>query len=494
MFADWNIYYKPLHLNNTTGTGSAGGDISSAIDTPFVVLSEADGNSYTPKTTNYMDVYSGGSPFTFTQELVQRGAEVQEDTIRIAIIGNTNEECVQQLQLLRTALTNQHLFGPQILSIKRASQETYTEWLIHGAVIQEENTYLGRDINNAGYPMLFVTITLTRSPYGSDDFSFYSSLVSYTTNGSFGEDTEFNVLDNPELYGAYANFYITINYNNDLMSPPNTFGPVVLATVIEDTKIIDNTVVSGTLTAAQLATVDTVNYAIQNTTNGAYPIQMFVIADVQDNDIEMRLLMNGYATPFVRAVGTQLNSTNGVQRLFVLPSININSIFSGAKDYSIFYNVNIAIQMRNINVSSSRTYSIKRVTMCRTDNICQIFPTTNWSAKSISLANINVYSFYDQIEYPAQSLPSIKAHLTQYNSYLDPLGSLRYYLNNYISEVLDIRGVNFRLKNQYGNVQFILYALEYNGTVPIGLTGISSVRINYSPAYLSIKQRINQFP
>ena len=72
MFADWNIYYKPLHLNNTTGIGIAGGNIADASTTPFVVLAEAAGDSYTPKTTNYMDVYSGGSPFTFTQELVQR--------------------------------------------------------------------------------------------------------------------------------------------------------------------------------------------------------------------------------------------------------------------------------------------------------------------------------------------------------------------------------------------------------------------------------------
>jgi hypothetical protein len=488
MFADWNIYYKPLHLNNTTGTGSAGGDISSAIDTPFVMLSEADGNSYAPKATNYMDVYSGGSPFTFTQELVQRGAEVQEDTMRIAIIGTTNENCVEQLQLLRNALTNQHLFGPQILSIKRAGQTEYTEWLIHGAIIQEENTYLGRDIKNAGYPTLFVTITLTRSPYASDDFSLYTSELTYTQNGVFASDTNYDVLTNKELYGAYVNFYLNIDYTNMLERPPLTFGPTVLATVIEDSKIIDTTSVSGTLTGGQQAvTVASYTYPIKDTTNSSYPIQMFVIADVQSNEVEMRLLVNGYTTPYVRAVGTQLNSTNGTRRLFVLPSISVNTIFAGAKDYSVYYKVKLDVQLKNINRSSSRTYTLQRVTMCRTDNLVQVFPTTDWSAKSISLANVNIYSFYDQLKYPSQSLPSIKAHLTRYSFYVGPLET-NYFLNNYFEETLDIRGVNMRMKNQYGSLQYIIYIMEYNGTTPIGNTSMKNIVIKYAPAYLSIKE------
>ena len=488
MFADWNIYYKPLHLNNTTGIGIAGGNIADASTTPFVVLAEAAGDSYTPKTTNYMDVYSGGAPFTFTQELVQRGAEVQEDSIRIAIIGNTPQDCVDNLQLLRNALTSQHLFGPQILSIKRLGQTEYSEWLIHGAVVQEETTYLGRDIQDNGYPVLYVTITITRSPYASDDFPLYVSTQSYSQNGVFASDTNFDVLTNRELYGSFVNFYLNVNYANMLERPPTTFGPIVLGTVIEDTKSINSNVVSGTLLGGQQSiTVASYNYPIKDTSNGSYPIQVFIIADVQSNEIEMRLLVNGYTTPYVRAVGTQLNSTNGTQRLFVLPPISVNTIFAGAKDYSVYYNIRIDVQLKNINRSSNRTYSLKRVTMCRTDNLVQIFPTTNWSGKSISLANVNIYSLYDQIKYPSQSLPSIKAHLTKYNQYIGPLEA-PYYLNNTFEEALDIRGVNIRMKHQYGSLQYIIYLMEYNGTAPIGNISMSSVVIKYAPAYLSIKE------
>lgn len=487
MFADWNVYYKPLHLNNITGIGTAGGDIADASTTPFVVLAEANGDSYTPKTTNYMDVYSGGSPFTFTQELVQRGAEVQEDSIRIAIIGNTPQDCVDKLQLLRNALTNQHLFGPQILSIKRAGQTKYSEWLIHGAVVQEETTYLGRDIQDNGYPVLYVTITITRSPYGSDEFPLYVSEQSYTQNGVYAYAT-YDVLNYRELNGSFVNFYLNINYSNMLGRPPSTFGPIVLGTLIEDTKDIQFPVLAGTLAGGQQSvTVGSFNYAIKDTSNGNYPIQVIIIADVQSNEIEMRLLVNGYTTPYVRAVGTQLNSTNGTQRLFVLPPISVNTIFAGAKDYSIYYNVKIDVQLKNINRSSSRTYSLRRVTMCRTDNLVQIFPTTDWSARSISLANVNIYSMYDQIKYPSQSLPSIKAHLTTYNQYIGPLEA-PYFLNNTFQESLDVRGVNIRMKQPYGPLQYIIYLMEYNGTAPIGNIAMSSVVIKYAPAYLSIKE------
>lgn len=486
MFADWNIYYRPIHLNNVNGTGIAGGSTYEPTDTPFVVLSESNGETYTPKTTNYMDVYSGGSPFTFTQELVQRGAEVQEDVIRIGIIGTTPEDCVDKLHLLRSALTNQHLFGPQILSIKRANQSTYTEWLIHGALIQEESTYLGRDIRDNAYPMLFVSVTITRSPYGSDSFAPYTSEIEYTVNGNVVSDSNLDVLDYQNLNGSYVNFYLNVDYANMLGRPPSTFGPIVLSTVIPDSLYLDTTSRSGSISAGSNVVVGPYPYQILETSNASYPIQSFIVANIDSNNIEMRLLVNGYATPYVRAVGTQLNSTNGTQRLFVLPPINIKDIYHGAKDYSVAYSANIYVQLRNLNRGGTTSYTLLRQYFVRTDNTVQVFPTTNWSSRSISLASINIYSFYDQLQYPSQPLPAIKAHLTTYSSYVGPLETT-YYFNNAYQETLEVRGSEITMKQAYGNMRFMIWLMEYNGTAPIGSIGMSNVVVRYAPQYLSIK-------
>lgn len=487
MFADWNIYYKPLHLNNTTGVGIAGGDIAGASTTPFVVLAEADGNSYTPKTTNYMDVYSGGSPFTFTQELVQRGAEVQEDSIRIAIIGTTPQDCADKLQQLRTALTNQHLFGPQILSIKKLGQSQYTEWLIHGAVVQEETTYLGRDIQDNGYPSLFVTITITRSPYGSDSFPLYTYTQNYPINAQFQSIPNTNVLDNPHLYGSFVNFYINL-YNPAQIYAPATLGSTVIATTIEDTKIVDTTAVSGSLAYNTQVVAKTVSYPITDTSNGNYPIQVFVIATVQSNDIEMRLNVGGYSTPYTRSIGTQLKPTtvSSTRRLFVLPAININNLFSGARDYGVFYNVDLSIELRHaVNIVANRTYTIHEVYVCRIDNIIQVFPTTVWNTKYYDRATMSVNSFYDQLNYPAQSLPFIKGQFTQYNNITTTYNNFSVF-----EETLEIRGTNMIVKKQYGDFSYIVFTTGYNGDSPDYNTqsALENVVVRFAPSYLSIKE------
>lgn len=482
MFSDWNIYYKPIHLNNTTGIGVAGGNIYESIQTPFVVLSESNGETYTPKTTNYMDVYSGGSPFTFTQELVQRGAEIQEDVIRVGIVGQTTEDCVSKLQVLRNALTNQHLFGPQILSIKRANQNSYTEWLIHGATIQEEPTYLGRDIQNNGFPIIFVSIVITRSPYGSDSFAPYTSQIPYVFVGDIASDDNYDVLDYPNLNGSYVNFYIDVDYT----SLSSTFGPIVLSTVVNDTKLIDTTERTGTISAGATSTIGPYVYKVLETSNANYPIQCFVVADVDSNNIEMRILINGYATPYVRAVATQINSSNGNHRLFVLPPINIKDIFHGAKDYSVSYEVNMYLQLRNLNRGGSTSYTLYNQSFVRTDNTVQIFQTTNWFGRLINFATINIYSFYDQLEYPSQPLPAIKAHLTTYTSYIGIFGQ-RFYFNKSYEETLEVRGSQITMKQQYGNMQFMLWIMNYNGTVPLDSFGVHNVTVRYAPQYLSIK-------
>lgn len=487
MFTDWTFYQKPLHLNNISGTGMAGGDFSSGTTTPFVVLSESDGDTYTPKTTNYMDVYSGGSPFTFTQELVQRGAEVQEDTIRIAIIGTTPEDCVDKLQILRTSLTNQHLFGPQVLSIKREGQSSYTEWLIHSAIIQEENTYLGRDIKNNGYPVVFVSIVITRSPYGSDSEQYISYLTKNGSNNfALAYDLNYVLQYTTKFYGSYLNFTLDVNYQNMLGRPPSTFGPIALFSLVDDwiTDVTPN--FTGTLSAGATISYSNFIHPIYDTSNSDYPLQICVVTSATNNDVEMRISYGGYYTPYIRSVGTQINATNGTQRLFVLPPLNVKEIFSGASDYNIHYSLNIGIHLRNINRGGSTSFTIHKVLMYRTDNVLQIFPTTDWSSRTIGLANIKLYSFYDQISYPSQPLPKIKAHLTTYTSYVGPLDGI-YYTQQVFSESLEVRGSSMIVKRPSGRLSISAILMEYNGTCPLGSTGLTNILVKYAPQYLAIK-------
>lgn len=492
MFTDWNIYYQPLHLNNVTGESIPNGDYGNPDTTPFIMLAEANGGTYIPKSTNYMDVYSGGSPFTFTQELVQRGAEVQVDTFRIAIVGTTFAQCKERMQLIRTALNNQHMFGPQILSIRLSHQTTYTEWFVHGAIIQEEETMLGRDIIDQSNPVLYASVNITRSPYGADRNAQYEHIVYVQENGKLITSSTYNVLNYNELYGAYVNLYFNIDFLGNLSVPsPSTFGPIMFASVINDTFVENDTSQSGTLTAGGSASLTAIDYQIQEVTNN-YPLQTFVVADVEDNLVEMRLDINGYKTAYVRAIGSHIDSTNGTERLFVLPTIDISTLFDGAKEYAVYYTLPITIELRNLNRGGTTTYDVKHVRICRVDNMVQTYPTSEWTLLNTpDFMKVNVYSFYDTVEYPAQPMPVMKAHATSYQKYYTPGEDAFQFVNNeQYEETLELRGTFVRMKQLYGGIRCVVYQLGYDCSANLTVTPLSlqSITIKYAPAHLSIKE------
>jgi hypothetical protein len=287
MYYNWGDYTKPLHLNNTTGKPSINGNISLAATTPFVVLSEANGNSYVPNSTLFMDVYSGGAPYTLTQELVQRGAEIQEDTLRVAVSASTFELAAQLVDTLRHALTEQEATGPQILKIKRQNQTTYTEWLIMGAKIQEDQSYFGRDALDTAYPTIYLTIKLARSPYGSESDTYLLS-TEITAQIYSGEvytvgSPSIKIADYAMLYNSFVNVDFQYNFA-DATTGITNFGPLVFSLVDDDTYYTSDVSATGTITAGSVATVGTYNYTIRNISDLTAPICIGIVASVDNSN------------------------------------------------------------------------------------------------------------------------------------------------------------------------------------------------------------------
>lgn len=456
MFSSWGTYFKPIHLNNTLGIMSPGGDYTNPLTTPITVLSDSQGSGYTPMATQFIDVYSGGSPFTLTQELVQRGAEVQEEEIRLAICGPDINSIMSIVMELRRALTMQEYSGFQILSIRRPNQTMYTEWFIQSAIIQEDTTFLGRDARNTGFPVVYLNVKLTRSPYGSDSETTSTAVVGYDINipplefyGDYVFDV-INISENQNLVGAMIN--VDINWNLDYVS--KTFGPSMLSMIVDDTIVEQSIAVSGTLSAGgSFNFANSYSYQLLDVQQSSAPLIVCVLGDVQSNEIEMRASIQGYSTPFVRAVGTNINTSNGTARIFCMPPINISSIFSGFPNYNTSYSIPISISIRNINRGSTRTYNFSKLWMFRSDNVVQFFPTTSWASRTETYIQYRMVSFYDQIDISAQPLPSPKAMITTTTE----LG----YDTRYIySEACEMRGAVMRVRQLYGMMKGYIFNFD----------------------------------
>lgn len=413
MYGSWSKYYAPMHINNTNGNPYVGN--SSTLDvtnlftsttTHISVLSDGNGNTFMPRATNFIDVYSGGSPFTLTQELVQRGAEVQDDEFRIAISGKTREVCYETLKYLRLALTSQSYGMPAVIGIKRPSDTTFTEWFVQSANIQEDNTTFGRDVKSP-LPTLYIKVKITRSPYGSDP------TVSYVTQPmAIMNESRFTVYDQKFTYfnlGDLVNFDFMFN----LTQVTSTLGPCIFNFITDDTFFqqgtYPDTIVSGTLVAGGTASLGTYNYNVTDLDSINCPLSIVVVADVQSNEVEIRANIQGFSTPYVRSIGTQISST-GTQRVFQLPPIDIAGIFAGMPNYDNSYQIPITLTARNINRGSTRTYGITSITMFRTMNVIQMYPTITGAITYSTTPSVQyrIASFYDNLNLPSQPLPSLK--------------------------------------------------------------------------------------
>lgn len=457
MSASWGTYYKVLQLNNTTGMLNPGGDYTDPTTTPIMVLTDAQGSGYTPMTTQFIDVYSGGSPFTLTQELVQRGAEVQEEEIQLSVCGNTATEVADLIAIIRQAFSYQEYTNTQILSIRRAGQTEYTEWLVQSAVIQEAPTFLGRDVQR-NIPVAYLNIKMTRSPYGSDSQRTTTSTIGWpvaNTGNSFYGDGVFDIIDltdKKHLIGSMVNVDISYNYDVVFSDANIRFGPSSLSIVTDDTFVETNISVSGTLAAGASTTfASTYTYTMLDLQSNA-PLTFAIYGDVENNEIEMQATIKGYSTPFVRSVGTNINTSNGVGRLFMMPPIHIGAIFSGFPNYNASYQIPITVTIRNINRGFSRNYSFTRLWMYRSYNTVQFFPTTVWTSRTERYIQYRFVSFYDQSNFPAQPLPAPKAMIT----------TSQWYENNWLSysEACEVRGAAIRVQQITGMMRGIIFNLN----------------------------------
>jgi hypothetical protein len=465
MYGSWGKYYAPLHINNTNGNPYIGDSLILIVENLFnsttthiSVLADGNGNTYMPKATNFIDVYSGGSPFTLTQELVQRGAEVQDDDLRIVIGGKTREVVYDVLRYLRAALTNQSYGMPAVLSIKRPSDTKYTEWFVMSANIQEDPTTFGRDVKSL-QPSLYLKMKLTRSPYGADKSVTYLTNLTQITNQS-----KFVVYDKSYSYFNLGDL-VNLDFNFRLPDPTSTLGPVVFNFITDDTFFdvggYPAVLFSGTLAAGASATLGTYNYAVQDIDSIGCPLSIIVVADVQVNEIEIRATVQGYSTPYVRSVGTQISAT-GTLRVFQLPPIDVASIFSGMPNYDNSFELPITLSIRNINRGSTRTYTVYEVTMFRVMNSVQMTPTVSGAMSGLLTPSVQyrVVSFYDNLYLPVQPLPAIKGIISSsINNYgalsNGELLELRY---EYL-QAMEVRGTAIRVQKNdsvlYGYVIFM---------------------------------------
>ena len=457
MYGSWSKYYAPMHINNTNGNPYTGNtntldvtNLFSSTTTHISVLSDGNGNTYMPRATNFIDVYSGGSPFTLTQELVQRGAEVQDDELRIVVSGKTRAVCYEVIKYLRLALTSQSYGMPAVISIKRPSDTTFTEWFVHSANIQEDNTTFGRDVKSP-LPSLYLRLKITRSPYGSDPAVSYASVITNIFNQS-----RFTVYDNS---GTLFNLgdMVNIDFNFQLPVATSTIGPCIFNFITDDTFLQQSISASGTLAAGATATIGTYNYNVQDIDSIGCPLSIIVVGDVQSNEVEIRATIQGFSTPYVRSVGTQISSS-GTRRVFQLPPIDIQGIFAGMPNYDNSYQIPITITARNINRGSTRTYTFTSVTMFRSMNVVQMFPTVTGSliGSSTPAVQYRVASFYDNLNLPSQPLPSIKGVIsTSVNYYFGTGIDLRYKYN----QAMEVRGTPIRMQKNdsilYGYVVFM---------------------------------------
>lgn len=457
MSALWGNYYQPLHLNNTSGMLNPGGDYTNPETTPIMVTTDAQGSGYTPMTTQFIDVYSGGSPFTLTQELVQRGAEVQEEEIQLAVCGNSMAEVLAVVRIIRQALSNQEYIGMQVLSVKKYGQSDYTEWFVQSAIIQETSTFLGRDLQR-NIPTIYLNIKITRSPYGANSsFSGYTNYGSFLRNtpSSFYGDGTFdiiNISDNQFLIGALMNVDVVYNFDNCYGNSFVRFGPSVLSIITDDTYIFSTVSPSGTLAAGASATVLNFTYTVLDVQSDA-PLIVAIVAFADFNEIEMRVSIQGYSTPFVRSVGTQIDNSNGLERLFVMPPLHIQDIFSGYTNYNTAVKIPISITIRNINRGSSRDYSFYKLFAYRAHNVVQMFPTTVWTSRTDKLyIQYRIASFYDQINTPAQPLPVIKGMVSTSNAATANLFNFE--------ESVELRGSTLQIKQTSGIMKGIIFNMN----------------------------------
>jgi hypothetical protein len=495
MYFNWGNYTIPLHLNNTTGFPVINGNYANATTTPFVVLSEANGNSYMPNSTMFMDVYSGGSPYTLTQELVQRGAEIQEDTLRIAVSASTFELAAQLVDTLRHALTEQEATGPQILKIKRQNQTTYTEWLIMGAKIQEDQSYFARDAIDTAYPTIYLAIKLARSPYGSEGKPYITANVDlrgvYNTN--LFDLGNILIPNYPMLYNSFINLDFQYDFLNATVGVgPATFGPLVFSLVDDDTYYTDTTTTTSVLAAGAAATLSTHTYTIRNVSDLTAPVCISAVLTNDSNYIEMRATINGYSTPYVRSIGTHINATSPTSRLYILPTIDVAKIFAGVPDYDMTTSIPISLQIRNINRTTVCNYTSEGVNIWRSNNVMQLYPTSNWSARTDNFVYYRVFSFYDQLEFPAQPLPNVKSIITtSEKTRLLDINTLNN-ISMSFEEASEIRGTQIRVTQKSGNLRMVVFACAYDGSLsfpayPAGDSALNWIRVSFAPIYQNIK-------
>lgn len=468
-FDDWGTYYQSIHLNNIAGAQVTNGSVSNAFTTPFSIISSSNGESYTPMTTQFIDVYSGGAPFTYTQELVQRGAEVQDEEIQLVVFGTSAQNVAANVNTLRRAVTNTDLSGPVILSIKRHGQSVYTDFLIHSATVQEMPTYYGRDVKipSSAHARAFLSLKITRSPYGTGDVPYLRTQALPLPNGTNFLNTGYGIADTP-LYGSLVN--LTITNERVTGTSASQIGPIMFGFCTPGSFAQSTAVSSGTLAAG--ATVAISRTVIIDDVQSIDALQIAVVADVQSNEIEMRAEIGDFVTSYVRSIATDISRTTANGRVFMLPPIDIHSIYNGLQDYNVNYNMPVQIRLRNISRTATRTYLISRTILYRGSSTILLRPTSSWNARTEYYVTYNYLSFADQIDFTTAPLPTAKAYIGTASVFGEKIT---------YSESAQIRGAPLRIRQQNRGINVIVIVMNPLAQYRTNPTG--TVSLAFSPLF-----------
>jgi len=99
-----------IHLNNTTGTGVAGGATSGATTTPFVIT------SYKLLPAPSKPIWAGGAPFRDGRTLVAKNRDNVVEQLELMVEGSSRDNAALQIRTLDMALQTALFSTPAILS------------------------------------------------------------------------------------------------------------------------------------------------------------------------------------------------------------------------------------------------------------------------------------------------------------------------------------------------------------------------------------------
>lgn len=145
-----------IHLNNTTGSGVAGGSTGGATTTPFVIV------SYKLLGPASRPIWAGGAPFRSGRTLVARTRDNVVEQLELLAQGSSRDDAVAQIRALEAALNTALSSAAAVLSELPHGMTNAGYAEIYTADVQYDERLFSAERTSS---LLRFTITWERSPF-----------------------------------------------------------------------------------------------------------------------------------------------------------------------------------------------------------------------------------------------------------------------------------------------------------------------------------------